>query len=169
MANATVLEGPDGPAEAVYDVINMGFTVQAGDVLYLVVVAGADRLDEAGFAARLADLQRRAITRKLEPAELRGATIGFTSMARWGVSRHVPILPPHAAVMVSHTVSGAVSAAASGSGASRAGVLGATYDHRVLSGFDAVRLLRAVATPPAPPALAPPPPPGEPSLRETKP
>lgn len=148
MANATVIEGRDGPAEATYDVVNLGFTVQAGETLYLVVVADADRLDEAAFAARLADLQRRAIARKLEPSELRGATIGFTSMARWGVSRHVPILAPHTAVMVSHAVSGPISA----SGASRAGVLGATYDHRALSGFDTVRLLRAVATPPAMPS-----------------
>ena len=97
-------------------------------------------MDEAGFAAKLAALQRRAIARKLQPTELRGATIGFSSMARWGGSRHVPILAPWTAVMVAHAVSD--------SGASRQAVLGATYDHRVLSGFDAVRLLRALAAPP---------------------
>ncbi len=141
IVNATVLERPDGPVEVVYDTVNLGFTIQGGDTLYLAVLAGADGLDEVGFAARLADLQRRAIARKLEPAELRGATIGFSSMARWGVSRHVPILAPWTAVMVAHAVSG--------SGASRQAVLGATYDHRVLSGFDAARLLRALADPPA--------------------
>ncbi len=142
IVNATVVERPDGPVEVVYDTVNLGFTIQGGETLYLAVLAGAEGLDEAGFTARLADLQRRAIARKLEPAELRGATIGFSSMARWGVSRHVPILAPWTAVMVAHAVSG--------SGASRQAVLGATYDHRVLSGFDAARLLRVLAAPPNP-------------------
>jgi len=101
------------------------------------VLADAGALDEPGFVAKLSEIQRRAIAHKLRPADLQGATIGFTSMARWGVSRHVPVLPPQTALMVAHTL------------AAGAGVLGATYDHRVLSGFEAVRVLRALATPPA--------------------
>ena len=31
---------------------------------------------------------------KLRPDESSGATLAFSSMARWNVSRHVPILPP---------------------------------------------------------------------------
>lgn len=135
--NATVLERPDGIFEASYDSVNLGFTVQAGETLYLAVLANAEPLEEAAFVARLTEVQRRAIAHKLRPAELQGATIGFSSMARWGVSRHVPVLPPQTALMVSHTVSAG------------AGVLGATYDHRVLSGFEAVRALRALVVPPA--------------------
>ena len=175
LANATVLERPDGIFEASYDTVNLGFTVQAGETLYLVVLAEAETLDEPGFVARLGDLQRRAIARKLQPAELHGATIGFSSMARWGVARHIPVLAPHTAVMVSHTV-GSMNGRPSGStvdgkpsgstvdgkpsgstvdgkpsgctvDGKPAGVLGVTYDHRVLSGFDAVRLLRALAVP----------------------
>jgi pyruvate dehydrogenase E2 component (dihydrolipoamide acetyltransferase) len=142
MANATVVDGVDGPNEVLYESVNLGFTVQAGDTLYLAVLSGAEGLDEAGFVAQLSALQRRAMARKLEPAELRGATIGFSSMARWGVSRHVPVLAPWTSLMLAHTVSGPA--------ASPAGVLGATYDHRMLSGFDTVRLLRALATPPSP-------------------
>lgn len=139
--NATVLEGPEGPQEAAYEAVNLGFTVQAGETLYLVVVHGAEALDEAGFVARLAELQRRAIARKLEPRELQGATLGFSSMARWEVGRHIPVLAPWTAVMVAHTVSTQAGV--------RQGVLGVTYDHRVLSGFAAARLLRALAAPPA--------------------
>jgi pyruvate/2-oxoglutarate dehydrogenase complex dihydrolipoamide acyltransferase (E2) component len=139
-ANGTVLERPDGPAEVRYEAVNLGFTVQAGDILYLVVLPGAEALDEAGCVARLGELQRRAMAHRVEPRDLQGATVGFSSMARWGVSRHVPVLAPWTALMVSHTVSGA--------GPARAGVLGATYDHRVLTGFDAARLLRALAVPP---------------------
>jgi pyruvate dehydrogenase E2 component (dihydrolipoamide acetyltransferase) len=139
--NATVIEGPDGPRDALYERVNLGFTVQAGETLYLVVVHGAEALDEAAFVHRLGDLQRRAMARKLEASELQGATLGFSSMARWEVSRHIPILAPWTALMVSHTVQRLEGR--------RQGVLGITYDHRVLSGFAAARVLRTLAVPPA--------------------
>ncbi len=59
-------------------------------------------------------------------------------MARWNVSRHVPILPPQTGLIVAHS-------APRGSGKA---VLGASYDHRLLSGFDVVQVLQALATPP---------------------
>jgi pyruvate/2-oxoglutarate dehydrogenase complex dihydrolipoamide acyltransferase (E2) component len=131
--NATMLESQEGVFAARYSRVNLGFTLQAGETLYLLVLAGADMLDEAAFVGRLADLQRRAIAHRLQPAEMQGATIAFSSMARWGVVRHVPVLAPCTAVMVAHSP----------------GVLGVTYDHRVLNGFDAARLLRTLATCPA--------------------
>jgi hypothetical protein len=59
-------------------------------------------------------------------------------MARWNVSRHVPVLPPYTSLIVAHA------APVSGQG-----TLGATYDHRVLTGFDALSALRALAKPEA--------------------
>jgi hypothetical protein len=59
-------------------------------------------------------------------------------MARWGVQRHVPVLPPYSALMVAH--------GDAFDGGTRA-VLGVTYDHRLLTGFDAVRVLRLLADP----------------------
>lgn len=123
-----------------YADVNLGFTVQAGRTLYLTVVRGADRLDAARFVDAMGDLQRRALAHKLAPAEMSGATVAFTSMARWNVSRHVPILPPHTGLIVAHS-------APRGSGRA---VLGASYDHRLLSGFDVVQVLQALAQPPQP-------------------
>jgi pyruvate/2-oxoglutarate dehydrogenase complex dihydrolipoamide acyltransferase (E2) component len=136
-ANGTVLEQPS-PRRVRYRQVNLGFTVQARETLYLCVVERAETLDPEGFVARLGELQRRAMAHRLAPAEARGATVGFTSMARWGVLRHVPILPPYCALMVAH--------GDAFDGGARA-VLGVTYDHRLLSGFDAVRLLRLLADP----------------------
>ena len=85
----------------------------------------------------LGELQRRAIARRLRPEESGGATVAFSSMARWDVSRHIPILPPYTSLMVAH-------AAPRHSGMA---VLGATYDHRVLSGFDVARLLQKLSQP----------------------
>jgi pyruvate/2-oxoglutarate dehydrogenase complex dihydrolipoamide acyltransferase (E2) component len=121
-----------------FDRVNLGFTVQAGEVLYLTVVRDASALGKVGFVNRLVDIQRRAASHKLDAPELQGATIGFSSMARWKVMRHVPLLAPNTALMVAHTV-----------GPDGQGVLGATYDHRVLHGGEVASLLRKLGTAPA--------------------
>jgi pyruvate/2-oxoglutarate dehydrogenase complex dihydrolipoamide acyltransferase (E2) component len=111
--------------------------VQAGETLYLVVVRDAASLDTAGFLDALGALQRHAVGKKLRPEESQGATVSFSSMARWHVSRHMPILPPFTSLMVAH-------AAPRHSGMA---VLGATYDHRVLSGSDVARILQQLSRP----------------------
>lgn len=132
--NATVVNGK----RFQYQPVNLGFTVQAGETLYLTVVRDADTLETRSFIENLGEVQRHALQRKLSRDETTGATIAFSSMARWNVSRHIPILPPYCSLMIAH-------AAPKGSGRA---VLGASYDHRVLSGFDVARLLMELAKPP---------------------
>jgi pyruvate/2-oxoglutarate dehydrogenase complex dihydrolipoamide acyltransferase (E2) component len=136
-ANGTIIED-GGPTRVTYQHVNLGFTVQSGKNLFLCVVDLADTMDETAFVARLGELQRRAIANRLAPVEMRGATVGFTSMARWGVRRHIPVLAPHTALMIAHCAPGADGTHA---------VLGATYDHRLLTGFDVARLLQKLANP----------------------
>lgn len=131
--NATIV----GNQRHEYDAVNLGFTVQAGDVLYLAVLRDAAKLGALGFVNQLVDLQRRAAAHKLAATEVQGTTVGFSSMARWKVSRHVPILAPHTSIMVAHA-----------QGHDGAAVLGATYDHRVLNGSDVAGLLRKLSKPP---------------------
>jgi pyruvate/2-oxoglutarate dehydrogenase complex dihydrolipoamide acyltransferase (E2) component len=134
-ANATIV----GEKRFEYDVVNMGFTIQAGEVLYLAVVREACKLDELGFVNRLAALQRGAAVHKLGPEETSGATISFSSMSRWKVSRHIPILPPQTSLIVAHAV-----------GADGTAVLGASYDHRVLNGARVTSLLIKLSKPEEP-------------------
>lgn len=131
--NATLVEGQLYQ----YREVNLGFTVQAGETLYLVVARNAGSMDAAGFVSTLGELQRHAIGRKLRPEESQGTTIGFSSMARWNISRHIPVLAPYTSLMVAH-------AAPRQSGTA---VLGATYDHRILSGFDVSRVLNKLTRP----------------------
>jgi pyruvate/2-oxoglutarate dehydrogenase complex dihydrolipoamide acyltransferase (E2) component len=119
-----------------YSQVNMGFTVQSGETLYLVSVRDAQSLTPLAFVQRLQGLQRKAMGHKLGPEELGGATIGFTSMERWKVSRHIPVLPPHVSLMVAHTAN-----------AEGRMVLGATYDHRILTGADVVLALTYLSKP----------------------
>lgn len=130
--NATIV----GPHRYEYTEVNLGSTAQVGEVLYLAVMRDALRLGELGFVQAMVDVQRRAASRKLGAQETQGTTIGFFSMARWKVSRHIPILSPHTSLMVAHTM-----------GVDGVGVLGATYDHRVMSGSDAASTLRKLAKP----------------------
>ena len=132
LLNATIV----GNQRYEYSAVNLGFTVQAGDTLYLTVVRDANNLDEIGFVNAMGELQRRAATHKLGPREIQGTTVSFSSMARWKVSRHIPILPPRTAIMIAH--------AASIDGRS---VIGASYDHRVLNGFHVVTALRKLSKP----------------------
>ena len=130
--NATIVDGQ----RLEYGVVNPGFTVQVGETLYLAVLRDAARLDEKGFVNAMVDLQRRAAGHKLGAQETQGATIGFSSMARWKVSRHVPILPPYTSFMVAHAV-----------GPDGQAILAATYVHRVMNGFDVVTALRKLSKP----------------------
>ena len=122
-----------------YDRINLGFTVQVGDTLYLTVVQQASGMEDKQFIEALGEVQRHAMQKKLRSEESQGSTIGFSSMARWTVSRHVPILAPYTSLMVAHSAPAREGAMA---------VLGASYDHRVLSGYDVARVLQELAQPP---------------------
>jgi pyruvate/2-oxoglutarate dehydrogenase complex dihydrolipoamide acyltransferase (E2) component len=101
-------------------------------------VRNTQEMDAARFIDALGEVQRHAMAHKLRPDEATGATLSFSSMARWNVSRHMPILPPQTSLMVAH-------AAPKDSGRA---VLGASYDHRLLSGFDVLQVLQALSKPP---------------------
>jgi pyruvate dehydrogenase E2 component (dihydrolipoamide acetyltransferase) len=131
--NATVA----GAGRHVYDHVNLGFTVQSGPDLYAVVVREAETLDAPALVSRLGELQRSAMRGTLQPSDVSGATIGFSSMARWSVTRHVPVLLPQTAVMIAHSAPSGATA-----------TLGATYDHRLLHGADVFKVLQMLAMPP---------------------
>jgi pyruvate dehydrogenase E2 component (dihydrolipoyllysine-residue acetyltransferase) len=130
--NATI----DGVRLHVYSTVNLGFTVQSDRTLYLAVVPNAGAMSCREFVAALGEIQRSAIAHKLRSANLTGATVSFSSMARWSVRRHVPVLPPHTSIIIAHAVS-----------SNGSGTLGATYDHRVLTGFDALSAVREISAP----------------------
>jgi pyruvate/2-oxoglutarate dehydrogenase complex dihydrolipoamide acyltransferase (E2) component len=73
---------------------------------------------------------------KLRETETSGGTIGFSSMERWKVTRHIPILAPQTSLMVAHAA-----------GRDGKGTLGATYDHRILTGAQVVTALRQLSKP----------------------
>ncbi len=134
LVNSTIT----GNNRHLYEHVNLGFTVQAGATLYMVTVQNADTMTAKEFVDKLMALQIAAMKKSLRAEEISGTTLAFTSMARWSVARHMPILPPYCSFIVAH-----VGAAADGTSH-----LGATYDHRVLTGFDVAQMLRELSRPP---------------------
>jgi pyruvate/2-oxoglutarate dehydrogenase complex dihydrolipoamide acyltransferase (E2) component len=127
--NATVA----GASAHLYEAVNLGFTVQADATLYLVVVKDAGAMDAQTFVRELGGLQLAAMRHSLTPEQMADPTLSFSSMARWNVTRHMPILPPNTSLIVAHTAGSH---------------LGATYDHRLLTGYDVVRVLQGLAKAP---------------------
>jgi pyruvate dehydrogenase E2 component (dihydrolipoamide acetyltransferase) len=127
-----------------YSCVNLGFTVDIKGRLYLIVVERADELSDLQFVERLAAIQRRAFGKRLSFSETVGATLSFTSLAKAGVTRHVPVLPPRTSLIVAHS---AVLPMAGDASLKMPMVLGASYDHRVLDGAIVSRVLGRMASP----------------------
>jgi pyruvate/2-oxoglutarate dehydrogenase complex dihydrolipoamide acyltransferase (E2) component len=85
----------------------------------------------------LTTLQRKALAHQLRTHETTGATIAFSSMARWNATLHIPVLPPQTALIVAHTAPAEDGRC----------TLGVTYDHRVLTGFEALEAISALSRP----------------------
>ena len=120
-----------------YNTVNLGFTLQSETQLSLLCVRDAGGLDAKPFVDRLTSLMRRGMRNKLNPEETTDVTVSFTSMSRWQVKRHIPVLPPYTSLIVAQADDGAGVA-----------VLGATYDHRLVTGGDIAELLRSLSVPP---------------------
>ncbi|PYT02583.1 MAG: hypothetical protein DMF60_20885 [Acidobacteria bacterium] len=65
-----------------YAGVNLGFTMQSGDSLYLLSLKDADKLEEKTFVDALNQLVRQGMKGKLGADRIGGVTIGVSSMAR---------------------------------------------------------------------------------------
>lgn len=120
-----------------YSGVNLGFTLQSETRLSLLSVRDAATLGMREFLEKLRTLMRQGMKDKLTPEETTGITISFSSMSRWQVSRHIPVLPPYTSLIVAHAHPKNGVAA-----------LGGAYDHRVLMGGEVAVVLRALSEPP---------------------
>jgi 2-oxoglutarate decarboxylase len=111
----------------------------------VITDAGARTLPE--FVTEYVRLVEAARTRRLQPADLRGANLMFSSTAKFGSTGGVPRLPPGPAVIVSAGAIGyppGLSSLAGSLPIARILTLSCTYDHRVVQGADSGAFLSAV-------------------------
>lgn len=136
-ANATLI----GQRKWVYHDVNLGVTIQVGSTLRLPVICKAQKLDALTFVRQLSELQRGAIKGGSLPKESEDATLIFTSMSRWNVSRHIPILGHYNSLIVGYSLPRTGPQAGQG-------IFGATYDHQLLNGGEVAELLSRLVSPP---------------------
>ncbi len=129
----------------VLDPIHLGLAVDAPQGLFVAVMQDIENEDQAGIVERLASLKEKIQNRDLRPNELRGYSITLSNYGSMAGKYAVPVvLPPTVAIL--------------GAGKSRDEVvardglpvvrhilpLSLTFDHRVVTGGEAARFLRAV-------------------------
>jgi len=122
-----------------YSEINLGFTIDVEDKLIISVLPNADKYDEDDFIEKLFSLQKRTVTGDLKPNEMQKPTIGITSLAAYGVSRHIPILIPETSIIIALS-----DIMFSDRKINEHSVFGVTYDHRLHSGVQISKMLKAM-------------------------
>jgi pyruvate dehydrogenase E2 component (dihydrolipoamide acetyltransferase) len=131
----------DGRFE-LYESVNVGVAVAAGDALLVPVVAHADRLPLGEIAVRTRQLAERARDGQLTAAELSGGTFSVSNLGMFGVGSFTAVLnPPQAAILAVGALEQRPVV--------REGELAVgwrmnvtlTCDHRILYGADAARFL----------------------------
>ncbi len=119
-----------------YQELNLGFTVESKGELYVVTLNNANKLTASEFIDGIFSLQRKAMKKQLEQDHLTGATVGITSLAAFGVTRHQPILPPFTSLMLA--LSEPIPLAIDGR---KFASFGMTYDHRLHTGVTVAGIL----------------------------
>ncbi len=126
--------------------VNLGIAADTPKGLTVPNIKGADRLDLVGMAAAINELVDKARTNATAPNEMTGTTVTITNVGPFGVDAAVPILPPGTGAILAvgrvapapWVVDGAVVVR-------QVMELAMSFDHRMIDGALASRVLRHVA------------------------
>lgn len=137
----------DGDADTLtrYGHVHLGIAAQTPDGLKVPVVRHAQRLDLWGLAREIRRVSSAAKDGSLPPAELSGSTITLTSLGKLGGIASTPVInaPEVAIIGVNKAVDRPV--VADGAIVIRRQMnLSASFDHRIVDGYDAAALIAAI-------------------------
>ena len=128
--------------------VNIGVAVDLDPGLIVPVIHDADELSLVGIGKKIVDLAERARSRRLNPAEIQGATFSLTNPGVLGTLVGMPIIPKGTSgilgtgaiekrvVVVEDPVTGADAIAIR-----KRALFSLGYDHRIVDGADAARFL----------------------------
>lgn len=137
----------DGDADTLtrYAHVHLGIAAQTPDGLKVPVVRHAQRQDLWGLAREIRRVSSGAKDGTLQPAELSGSTITLTSLGKLGGIASTPVInAPEVAIV---GVNKAVERPVVSNGAvviRRQMNLSASFDHRIVDGYDAAALIAAI-------------------------
>ncbi len=125
--------------------IHLGIAVATDDGLIVPVIRDAAGLRAAQLAARIRDLAERARARRLEPAELKGATFTITSLGKLGGLMATPIINyPASAILGVHAIRTLPRYAGDQVAPRKILNLSVSLDHRIVDGVEGARFLQDV-------------------------
>ena len=128
--------------------VNLGLAVDLDPGLIVPVIHDADEISLVGFGKKIIDLADRARGRKLQPAEVQGATFSITNPGVLGTLAGMPVIPKGTSAILG---TGAIEkrvvvledpdTGADTIAVRKRCVFSLGYDHRVVDGADAARFL----------------------------
>ena len=130
--------------------VNLGIAVDTPRGLIVPVIKGADDLNIAGIARKIADLAKRTRDNKIGPDELSGGTFTITNTGSVGALFDTPIfVPPQSAILGTGAIVKRPMVIKDADGNEVIAIrsmcyLALSYDHRNIDGADASRFLGAV-------------------------
>ncbi len=135
--------------------INLGIAADTPKGLTVPNIKGADKLDLVGMAAAINQLVDKARTNATAPNEMIGTTISITNVGPFGVDAAIPILPPGTGAIVAIGTVAPTPWVVNGEVVVRQVMeIAMSFDHRMIDGAMASRVLGHVARFMADPAPA---------------
>ena len=136
--------GPDQGRRIHHDV-HVGVAVETEAGLFVPVLRDVTRRDPADLRDGLDRLRSAVTARSIPPEELRGATITLSNFGmHGGLFAQLVVVPPQVAIIGAGRLHAAV-VARSGRPVVRASLpVSLTFDHRVVTGVEAIRFLAAL-------------------------
>lgn len=129
----------------VFQPIHVGIAVDTPEGLLVPVIRDAGNRDAAGLRAEVNRLKKGARERTLSPADLKDFTIMLSNFGVWAGRYATPVVvPPAVAILGAGRITRDVVAVEGGIEAHRRIPLSLTFDHRCVTGGEAVRFLAAV-------------------------
>jgi 2-oxoisovalerate dehydrogenase E2 component (dihydrolipoyl transacylase) len=125
--------------------VDVGIAMDTPDGLFVPALRNADMLDANGVRAGIERLRKQVFERSIAPSELSGYTISLSNFGKFAGRYATPVVvPPCVAILAAGRGRHQMTPVMGGFAAHRVIPLSLTFDHRVVTGGEAARFLRAV-------------------------
>jgi pyruvate dehydrogenase E2 component (dihydrolipoamide acetyltransferase) len=136
---------PSRKARKLHDRIDLGIALDTVDGLFVPVLRDAARHDTAAIRSAIETLKAAVTARKASAAELAGQTFTLSNFGMMGgLTAALAIVPPQVAILGAGRIFEAIRPIAGKPAIARVLPLSLTFDHRVVTGREAVRFLNAL-------------------------
>jgi 2-oxoisovalerate dehydrogenase E2 component (dihydrolipoyl transacylase) len=132
----------------VVETIDVGMAINTDDGLFVAVMRNVANRDDADLRRGLNNLKSAVEARQIPLEEMRGATITLSNFGVSGAGRfaNLVVVPPQVAIVGAGTINPQVLVQDGKPVIHRVLPLSLTFDHRVVTGIEAARFLKAMLT-----------------------